>query len=273
MSRVRSAMTVLLATVLLVLALSAAAAGQQSATEFETSGDFQLVVSGEIDRRALIFRSPGGVLVVSDRLPTPVLLLPGSGVVQEVPLLRLVQRSGGAVGLLRGDALKSLGSFSIGDGGVSFTYAGLTVKLQTKPPPEPLVGESSLSDLLKHSPEYRAKADVYVPDRAIIAKLNEVESGYTVRVIFGSWCHVCTNFLPRGVKVHEALSNSAIRFEYYGLPTNPWEPKHPEVARLSVQSLPTAVVYQGSKEIGRYAGGEQWLQPEARIWAAIQSTR
>ena len=271
MSRVRTAMAALLA-----LALSATIAGQQSATEFEPSSEYQLAVSGEIDERASIFlsRSPAAVLVVSDRLPTPVLLLPGSGALQAVPLLRLVQRSGGRVGLLRGDELQGLGSFSIGkEGGVSFSYSGVSALLQVKPPPKPLVGETNLSDLLEHSPDYRAKADVYVPDRNIIARLSEVESGYTVRVIFGSWCHVCTNFLPRGVKVHEALSDSAIRFEYYGLPTNPWEPKHPEVARLSVTGLPTAVVYKGTKEIGRYVGGEQWLQPEARLWAAIQSTR
>ncbi len=265
MFRVRTAMTVFLA-----LALSAAGSGQQEATEFEMSGDFQLVVSGEIDREASIFQSRGGVLVVSDRLPTPVLLVPGAAVLQEVPLLRLVQRSGGRVGLLRGDELKRLGSFSVGNDGVSFSHSGVSAKLQAK---EPLVGESSLSDLLEHSPGYRARADAYAPDNAILAKLNEVESGYTVRVVFGSWCHVCTNFLPRGIRVQEALSDSAIRFEYYGLPKNPWDPKHPEVARLSVDSLPTAVVYQGTKEIGRYAGADQWQRPEARIWAAIQSTQ
>ena len=184
--------------------------------------------------------------------------------------MRLVPRANGNVGLLRGDPLAVVGSFAIASDGISFSYAGVPLILRAK---QPLVGATDLGTLFEHSPGYRVKADAYQPDAALVAKLREVGDGYHVRVVFGSWCHVCENFLPRGLKVEEALAGSGIRFEYVGLPTSPWDPPHPEVARSQVKSLPTAIIYKDSKEIGRYAGGDEWQRPEARLWAAISKTR
>ena len=137
----------------------------------------------------------------------------------------------------------------------------------------PLVGETTMEELFDHSHDYRRTGDQYRPDADVVGLLQGVGEGYRVRVVFGSWCHVCTNFLPRGLKVQEALADSGIEFEYYGLPSNPWDPPHPEVARLEVRSLPTAIVYQGDKEIGRYAGGDEWQRPESKLWAAIRKTK
>ena len=258
--------------VLLALATSSGGWSQTSATIFEPTGQFQLVVEGSLDPKADVFqaRSGRGVLVVSDRLPSPVILVPGIGSVQAVPLMRLVPGQGGRVSLLRGDELRSLGTFRPSKDGISFAHGSVSAVLQAK---QPLVGEHQPSELFEHSPDYRVKADAYRPDRNVVAKLQGVGEGYRVRVVFGSWCHVCKNFLPRGLKVHEELADSAIQFEYYGLPQSPWDPPHPEVKRLKIQSLPTAIVYRGEKEIGRYAGGDEWQRPESRIWAAISSSR
>ena len=216
-------------------------------------------------------RSPRAVLVVSNRLTTPVLLLPGQGVAQAVPLLRLVLRDDGRVRLLRGDELRTIGGFELTDDGIRFSYEGVEARLQTR---EPLVGETDMGELFKHSPDYRLLADAYRPDQGTVSKLQGVGEGYRVRVVFGSWCHVCKNFLPRGLKMQELIGESSlIEFEYYGLPTSPWDPPHPEVERLNVRSLPTAIVYKGDKEIARYSGGDEWQRPEAKLWAAIEKTQ
>ena len=103
-----------------------------------------------------------------------------------------------------------------------------------------------------------------------MAKLRAVGADYHVQVVFGSWCSVCKHYLPRGLAVAEALGDAGIRFEYLGLPLeNPWQT--PEVKRLEVKSLPTAIVYRGDREIGRFAGGEQWEKPEARLLEAVSS--
>ena len=249
--------------------LSVAAGAQTEASEFQLSGDYDLQVGDTIDRGARLYqsRSLGAVLVVSDAVSVPLLLLPGTGNVQEVPLMRLVPRSGGGVGLLKGDALRTIGKFKITSDAISFSHSGLSLALKAK---EPVVGLTSREDLFEHSPGYRTLADAYTPDSDLIAKLKGVGEGYRVRVVFGSWCHVCKNFLPRGLKLQEALAGSVIRFEYFGLPTGPWEPPHPEVRRLEVKSLPTAIVFKGDEEIGRFAGGEEWQSPEARLWRAIE---
>ncbi len=251
---------------------SVAAGAQTEASEFRPSGDYDLLVGDSIDRDARMYQSQslGAVLVVSDALSAPLLLLPGTGNVQEVPVMRLVPRNGGGVGLLKGDALRTVGKFKITPDAISFSHSGLSLALKAK---GPVVGLTSLEHLFEHSPPYRTLADAYTPDSELVAKLKGVEEGYRVRVVFGSWCHVCKNFLPRGLKLQEALAGSAISFEYYGLPKGPWEPPHPEVRRLSVKSLPTAIIFKGDREIGRYAGGDEWQRPEARLWRAIDSAQ
>jgi len=154
--------------------------------------------------------------------------------------------------------------------GISFSYGDVMARLEQR---RPLVGEATMEEIFEHSPDYRLTADQYRPDEDIVGLLRGVGEGYRVRVVYGSWCHVCKNFLPRGLKVQEALGDTGIEFAYYGLPRNPWEPPHPEVARLDVRSLPTAIVYQGDKEIGRYSGGDEWQRPESKLWAAIQKTK
>ena len=249
--------------------LCVAAGAQTEASEFRLSGDYDLLVGETIDRDARLYQSQslGAVLVVSDVLAAPLLLLPGTGNVQEVPLMRLVPRAGGGVGLLKGDELQTVGRFKITSDAISFSHGGLSLALKAK---GPVVGLTSLEHLIEHSPSYRTLADAYTPDSKLVAKLKGVGEGYRVRVIFGSWCHVCKNFLPRGLKLEEALAGSAIRFEYYGLPAAPWEPPDPEVRRLEVKFLPTAIVFKGDREIGRYVGGDEWQRPEARLWQAIE---
>jgi hypothetical protein len=90
--------------------------------------------------------------------------------------------------------------------------------------------------------------------------------------VFGSWCSVCKQYLPRGLAVADALAGAPMQFEYFGLPLeDPWST--PEVKRLGVTSLPTAIVYRGDEEIGRFAGAEQWNRPEMRILEAVERAK
>ncbi len=266
--------TAVLVVALVLLAVSGAApAGAQAATEFQPISDFDLIVDDTPDLSAKMLQANSpttAILVISDQLPSPVLLTPSTTSVQAVPLLRLVPQPSGRIRLLRGSELRSLGGFRVSAEGISFSYGDVMARLEQR---RPLVGEATMEEIFEHSPDYRLTADQYRPDEDIVGLLRGVGEGYRVRVVYGSWCHVCKNFLPRGLKVQEALGDAGIEFTYYGLPRNPWEPPHPEVARLDVRSLPTAIVYQGDKEIGRYAGGDEWQRPESKLWAAIQKTK
>lgn len=257
------------AATVLWAALASASAGAQ-APAFMPGGDLDLVVAGALDSQAQIYQSAAdaAVLVVSDRLPSPVLLHVRSRGVQAVPRARL-REIGAGVSIERGDPLQDLGVFVVEGTDVRFSHGAVAAALRPKPA---LVGEHTLEELYEHTPSYRVGAEAYTPDPSVLAKLRTVGETYRVRVVFGSWCSVCKQYLPRGLAVAGALGGAAIRFEYLGLPVeDPWHT--PEVERLGIKSLPTAIVYRGTEEIGRFAGGEEWQQPEERLWEAISAAK
>jgi thiol-disulfide isomerase/thioredoxin len=233
---------------------------------FTPGGDMDLLVGGVLDPSARIYESAPDavVLVVSDRLPSPVVLHVRSRSVQAVPATRL-QETGRGLVLQRGDALPSLGSFEVVKTDVQFNHGSIAAVLRPKPS---LEGLHTLAELYEHTPKYKTDAAAYAPDPTIVAKLRGVSAEYHVKFVFGSWCSVCKRYLPRGLAVAEALSGSPLKFEYLGLPLDdPWNT--PEVKRLAVKSLPTAIVYRGDQEIGRFAGAEEFEHPEAKLWDAI----
>jgi hypothetical protein len=252
----------------ILLGTAGAAGAVAQAPTFAPGGDLDVLVSGTPDPAARTYESPqdAAVLVVSDRLPSPVLLHVRSKGVQAVPAARLREASGG-ITIERGDPLADLGTFSVEGTDVRFSHGDVAVVLRPKPA---LVGEHTLDELYEHTPKYRFDAEAYAPDPAIVAKLRELGRDYHVKVVFGSWCSVCKHYLPRGLAVADALDGAGIRFEYLGLPIqDPWQ--SPEVKRLGVTQLPTAIVYRGDREIGRFAGAWEWDHPEVRWWEAISA--
>jgi thiol-disulfide isomerase/thioredoxin len=258
-----------LAVLGLIAAATTASVALAQSPAFVPGGDFDLVVGGVVDPGARIYESQveAALLVVSDRLPTPVVLHVRSRGVQGIPAARL-EELGRGLSIRRGDPLDDLGTFVVEGTEVRFSHGSTAAALRPKPA---LVGEHDLAELLEHTPKYRADAAAYAPDPAILGKLREVDGDYRVVVVFGSWCSVCKTYLPRGLAIDQALDDGAIRFEYLGLPLeNPWETA--EVKKLGVKALPTAIVYRGNDEIARFAGGEEWDRPEKRLLEAIAGT-
>ncbi|MEE2776688.1 MAG: thioredoxin family protein [Acidobacteriota bacterium] len=256
------------AVALLTCALTGAAVAQGGAL-FTPIGDFEVYVDGRRDQAAGVYRSasPPAVIVASSRLPSAVLIHVRSRGVQALPTDRF-REHGGNLELQRGEALTSLGSFEIEGAVVVIRHGDQELRLQPSPA---LVGERRLDELFEHSPEYRTAADAYEPDAELIAKLAKVDDEYRVRVVFGSWCSVCKIYLPRGLRVQEAVGPGKITFEYYGLPVeDAWE--HPQVKLLEVKALPTAVVFRGDEVVGRYQGGEGWDRPELSLWQAVSAS-
>lgn len=257
------------ATAATLLLLCAAAAIAQAPT-FVPGGDFDLWVDNKLDPTARIYESASeaAVLVVTDRLPTPVLLHVRSSGVQAVPKDRVEEAANGYRTLKRGDPLQELGKFEVVATDVSFWYGETSAVLRPKPP---LVGAHTLEEVYEHTPSYKVGAAAYEPDAGAIGKLRALGAEYHVKFVFGSWCSVCKQYLPRGLAVVEALAGAPMQFEYLGLPLDPWST--PEVKKLGVTSLPTAIVYRGDKEIGRFAGGEQFNRPEVRLLEAIERAK
>lgn len=255
----------------LCLSLWTAASFAQTSNAFLPMGDFDILVGGEVDSAGHLYQNQAmaAILVVSDRLPSPVVVHARSRGVQAVPRERL-SPDGEGFTIVRGNPLASLGTFEVEGTEVVFDGGdGTQVRLRPRPP---LVGPHHLNELLEHDPGYRVGAEAYEPDPAVIARLREVQGDFRVQVVFGSWCSVCKHFLPHGLRVEEEIAGSSIRFDYFGLPLdNAWE--QAKVKELGVRALPTAIVYYQGKEIGRYIGAEGWERPESRLLELVSSAR
>ncbi len=244
------------------------ASAQNDLSGFQLVGDYQLFLQGQEAPGARIYlsRVAGAFLVVDDGLSSPVLLSARTQMTRKVQLLKISPAGEDTLDLLPGALFGPPMQFRQIPKGLEFAVDGVLAQLRQRPS---WAGEATLADLYAHEPGYRRDANSYRSDPGAVAEIAALGDGVEVRVVFGSWCHVCERFMPRGLKVHEELEDSPLRFSYYGLgDDNPWEDD--EVARLKVSELPTAIVYRDGEEIGRYAGGPGWTSPEASLLRILQ---
>lgn len=245
------------------LAAAGAALAQDDLRGFQLVGDYQLFLQGQEapDAQLYLSRTAGAFLVVADGLPSPVLLSARNQMTRKVQLLKISPTGEDTLDLLPGALFGPPMPFRPIPKGLEFAVDDVLAQLRQRPS---WAGEATLADLYSHEPGYRRDARSYESDSAALAEVAELGAGVEVRVVFGSWCHVCERFMPRGLKVHEQLEDSPVRFTYYGLgDDNPWGDA--EVDRLEVKELPTAIVYRNGEEIGRFIGGPGWTSPEVSL--------
>jgi len=256
------------AGLLIALAVVAAlpARGQQATPSdsvlrgFQATGEYVLLVNGQADAGSEVFvnRNLPAYLILPTTL-SPILITPGAGTVATVPKAKIVRQKDGTVDLLADAVTKPQGKLVIGDGRVDFTTEGKKAALGPKPP---LLGLKKSAELKKHSPEYVQGAKAYSPNPVSIAKLKSQAAPVRVLVFFGSWCPHCKEMLPHLLRVEDEIKGSKIQFDYRGIPR---DFKDPEVQRLNVGNVPTAVVYDGKgREIGRLTNND-WTAPEVAL--------
>ena len=224
---------------------------------FQATGEYVLLVNGQADLGSEVFvnSSLPAYLILPTTL-SPILITPGAGTVATVPKAKIVRQKDGTVDLLADAVTKPQGKLVIGDGRVDFTTEGKKAALGPKPP---LLGLKKSAELKKHSPEYIRGAKAYTPNPVSVAKLKSQAAPVRVLVFFGSWCGHCKEMLPHLLRVEDEIKGSRIQFDYRGIPR---DFKDPEVQRLNVGTVPTAVVYDGKgREIGRITNND-WTAPE-----------
>jgi hypothetical protein len=254
--------------ILLALLTTTSPAHAQPIDDLQRIGEWELVISGEVPEDARVWqsRSAAAFVVASDRLPFPVLIDARGGQVYEL--------AADAIGegddlRLPADARKeSVSKLMPGQGEAMFSIRGTVARLRYSS----LEGEYGREDVFDHSPEYRTKADAYEPDEAELATLRSFGEPVRVRVIFGTWCGVCKTYMPNALRVDRELEGSNVRFEYFGLPAqDPWQ--HPEVGRTGIKEVPSAIVYVGDLEVGRFAGASGFADPEATLVEILEGAR
>jgi thiol-disulfide isomerase/thioredoxin len=229
---------------------------------FEPSSDFELLVEGAPAEKAdLYFSQRAASYLIMKAFEAPILVRQRSSTVESVHIMRVSRQDGGSIDLLQGAVLETLGRFTIEGDKITFSVDGKRAVLVPRPP---LVGLHGASGLLEHTPEYGAKAASYQPLKASLDALRAQNKDVRVKVFFGSWCSVCQRYLPFGLKLEESLDSAKFQFQYYGLPKPPQAWTDPEVKRMNVTGVPTAVVFVNGKEAGRITGGS-WARPEQML--------
>jgi thiol-disulfide isomerase/thioredoxin len=267
MTQKRSALLAVLAAVLSLAAPAAShAQGMPSDSTlrgFEPSGEYVLVVNGKPVPAAEIYQNDKipAILILSSALSSPVMLTPRAGNVETVNLMKVSKQKDGSVDLFADAVLSPIGPFQMEGENVAFTADGRKVSLNPKPA---LTGMRKGADLLANLPEYVRTSRGYTPNAAAIAVLKKANRPVTVRVVFGSWCPHCRQHVPLMLRVENAVANPNVKFEYYGIPKPPDGWKDPEVKRLGVKGIPTAIVYVNGVQAGRIEG-EAFNTPEVAL--------
>lgn len=268
MKQMRSATLAVLA----VASLAAAARAQGVPSDatlrgFQPTSDYVLVVNGDPVPAAEIYKNEQmpAILILTSALPSPVLMTPRAGKVETVNLMKVAKQKDGTVDLLADAVLSPVGPFQLEGANPTFTYKGKKVILTPKPA---LKGLRRGSDLLANIPEYVRNSQGYKPNAAAIAALRSDRKPVTVHVIFGSWCPHCRQHVPLMLRVENEVRNPNIKFEYYGIDNPPDGWKDPEVKRLGVTGIPTAIVYINGIQAGRIEG-DAWNNPEVALSKVI----
>ncbi|NOT77170.1 MAG: hypothetical protein HOP08_19780 [Cyclobacteriaceae bacterium] len=122
---------------------------------------------------------------------------------------------------------------------------------------ERLLGYCQASDLQRepYSVWYKPGYTGYVPNAEVVAQLKKsVPEKFTIKIVFGSWCGDSKRELPRMMKVlHEAgfaEKNIQLLGVYDSLEVYKQGPKREEKG-LNIYRVPTFIVYQKEKEVGR----------------------
>ena len=235
---------------------------------FEPTGKLLLVVAGKEQPKAEIYESEraGALIVMSSELPSPLLI--ESRQVSPLQMLKVSKRTDGRIDLLADAALEPAATLESDGAEAHFTFEGKQVVL--KPSPF-LLGAQRGSAMLESSFGYRWRAKSYEPEAGAMQRLRGEKRDVRVLTFFGSWCPHCAKHVPMLLKIEQRLADSKIHFDYHGLPQGSFSGE-PEAQSWKVESVPTAIVLVGGKEIGRIPAS-QWNAPEVALDLILHPNR
>jgi thiol-disulfide isomerase/thioredoxin len=237
--------------------------------DFEPIGEYVLQLNGVVQPGVKMYKSEKAgsvVLLTGTGLPSSMLIMPRERAVQRVDNVKVVVGQDGRASILADAKLVRESAFTVEGTEISFTVGGKPARLKEKPY---LLGLHAGRELLDHDVAYAFRARQYTPSPALVRALRQVGQPVRVRVFFGNWCPHCQQMVPRILRLADALAGSAVRFEYYGLPS-PFGDE-PEAKRMGIDGVPTGVVYRGNQEVGRISGAD-WSIPELAIKKVLDGT-
>ncbi len=120
----------------------------------------------------------------------------------------------------------------------------------------------ALQEYIQHDSGFWRVYETYKPDLATLEKIRERLPKARIATISASWCPDCRRNVPRMARISQHLPDW--QFEIY-----PREDE--ERARaLGIRAIPTFIVYQDEKEIGRIVENPALGSLEADLWEMVR---
>lgn len=133
----------------------------------------------------------------------------------------------------------------------------LTLAVQAQQPEKPLLGICTVSQFSAepYAAWYKPGYENYQPTPAVLDQLKKIKAEKaTIKIVFGTWCGDSKRELPRMLKALHAAGFSDTNIELIGVQREPdvykQSPKREE-KDLNVYRVPTFIVYEKGKEVGR----------------------
>ena len=240
--------------VLAGLATSAGLSVAQEAPEggrpWSESSEYQVEINGKASLEARLFSATGrpGILVIAPEFKQPLVIDTGERQIMMVDLDSVLPGAALDEVKLRDDEIHGPAlPYTTDPEGIIFYLDGKRIKVGHRPA---LVGPTTVDVILSQLPAYRKGMDEYVPGEADLADLRAWAIPVKVEVWFGSWCPHCRETVPKMMKSIAAASNTNIQLVFTGVPRPPFKDYVPAKEK-NITGVPTFIVYDGGREIGR----------------------
>jgi hypothetical protein len=112
-------------------------------------------------------------------------------------------------------------------------------------------GPMTVEELWATAPTWRAIAEAYEPNDALVARLKAIDEPMHLQVVMATWCGDSRQHVPRLLKSIEKASNPNITVEVIGVGPD-FDTPMATVAGANITNVPTVIVAREGKEIGRF---------------------
>lgn len=96
---------------------------------------------------------------------------------------------------------------------------------------------------------YKSNRELYRPTKALIARIDSLDSGDSVFVVFGSWCPDSHVWVPIFLNIADSTTLGR-RMSFLAVPRSK-EGQRKLTRGLNIEKVPTFIFYNNGKELGR----------------------
>jgi hypothetical protein len=134
--------------------------------------------------------------------------------------------------------------------GISFLICQERTPAENEKKAEVKYGKVTLAEVLAASPEWREKADEYMPQSGAVEFLAQVALPVKIEIYYGHWCSDSVNNIPKFLKIMELAANPAFETEFWSVEKMKQGEKRGLVNNRQLKAIPTFVVFLDGKEAG-----------------------